>query len=169
VTYYHGCNGKTLLELMRPGEVKRERERARRDFFPWTDKHRISTTAIFGRRCLFDAIGVPLTWFPRLLRAGRDRLEACRMSSRGLHSEALDEGISVAGLLAGDQTRPFIKRAGIAGGRAARGAQLELPSPLRGEERLVRAGGRRPPGARRDNPAIAPLGARRVLRFWPVH
>jgi Protein of unknown function (DUF2442) len=52
-------------------------------------------------------IGVPLAWFPRLLRASRAEREACRISSRGLHWEALDEGISVAGLLAGfaDQTR----------------------------------------------------------------
>jgi hypothetical protein len=53
-------------------------------------------------------IGVPLAWFPRLLRASREQREACRISSRGLHWEALDEDISVGGLLAGfgDQTRP---------------------------------------------------------------
>ena len=53
-------------------------------------------------------IGVPLAWFPRLLRAGREERGACRLSSRGLHWEALDEDISIAGLLAGlgDQTRP---------------------------------------------------------------
>jgi len=54
-------------------------------------------------------IGVPLAWFPRLLRATREQREACRISSRGLHWDALDEDISVAGLLAGfdDQTRPL--------------------------------------------------------------
>jgi hypothetical protein len=54
-------------------------------------------------------IGVPLAWFPRLLRAGHEQRAACRISSRGLHWEALDEDISVTGLLAGfgDQTRPL--------------------------------------------------------------
>jgi len=52
-------------------------------------------------------LGVPLAWFPRLLRGSREQREACRISSRGLHWEALDEDISIAGLLAGsrDQTR----------------------------------------------------------------
>lgn len=54
-------------------------------------------------------IGVPLAWFPRLLRASREQREACRISSRGLHWEALDEDIFIPGLLAGfgDQTRPL--------------------------------------------------------------
>ena len=54
-------------------------------------------------------LGVPLAWFPRLLRATREQREACRISSRGMHWESLDEDISVAGLLAGygDQTRPL--------------------------------------------------------------
>ena len=51
-------------------------------------------------------IGVPLAWFPRLLRATTEQREQVRISSRGLHWEALDEDISIAGLLAGqgDQT-----------------------------------------------------------------
>jgi hypothetical protein len=51
-------------------------------------------------------LGVPLAWFPRLMRGTREQREACRISSRGLHWEALDEDIAVAGLLAGhgDQT-----------------------------------------------------------------
>jgi hypothetical protein len=51
-------------------------------------------------------IGVPLAWFPRLLRATPEQREQVRISSRGLHWEALDEDISIAGLLAGhvDQT-----------------------------------------------------------------
>ncbi len=54
-------------------------------------------------------LGVPLAWFPRLLRAAPEQRDACRISSRGLHWEALDEDISLAGLLAGyaDQTRPL--------------------------------------------------------------
>jgi hypothetical protein len=51
-------------------------------------------------------IGVPLAWFPRLLRATPEQREQVRIGSRGLHWEALDEDISIAGLLAGhaDQT-----------------------------------------------------------------
>jgi hypothetical protein len=51
-------------------------------------------------------IGVPLAWFPRLLRATPEQREQARISSRGLHWDALDEDISIAGLLAGlgDQT-----------------------------------------------------------------
>jgi hypothetical protein len=48
-------------------------------------------------------IGVPLAWFPRLLHATADEREKVRISSRGLHWEALDEDISVAGLLAGQR------------------------------------------------------------------
>ena len=53
-------------------------------------------------------LGVPLAWFPRLLHATAEQREQVRISSRGLHWEALDEDISVAGLLVGqgDMTRP---------------------------------------------------------------
>jgi len=53
-------------------------------------------------------LGVPLAWFPRLLRATPEQRVTCRVSSRGLHWAELDEDISVAGLLAGrgDATRP---------------------------------------------------------------
>ena len=56
-----------------------------------------------GRR-----LGVPLAWFPRLLRASARQRAAVRISSRGLHWDELDEDISIEGLLAGrnDQTRP---------------------------------------------------------------
>jgi hypothetical protein len=54
-------------------------------------------------------IGAPLAWFPRLLRASPDARAAVRIGAggQGLHWDALDEDISVAGLLAGwaDQTR----------------------------------------------------------------
>jgi hypothetical protein len=52
-------------------------------------------------------LGVPLAWFPRLPRATREQCEACRLSGRGVHWEALDEDVSITGLLAGygDQTR----------------------------------------------------------------
>ena len=53
-------------------------------------------------------IGVPLAWFPRLLAASPAERELVEISPMGLHWEALDEDISVAGLLAGrgDRTRP---------------------------------------------------------------
>ena len=52
-------------------------------------------------------IGVPLAWFPRLLHASASERAAVELSRRGLHWEALDEDISVEGLLLGrgDQTK----------------------------------------------------------------
>ena len=51
-------------------------------------------------------LGVPLAWFPRLLHSTAEQREQVRISRRGLHWEALDEDISIDGLLAGlgDQT-----------------------------------------------------------------
>jgi hypothetical protein len=46
-------------------------------------------------------LGVPLAWFPKLLHSGPDQREQVRISSRGLHWEALDEDVSISGLLAG--------------------------------------------------------------------
>jgi Protein of unknown function (DUF2442) len=59
-------------------------------------------------------LGIPLAWFPRLLRATPEQRAACRISNRGLHWDALDEDISVAGLLAGcgDLMRPLPTAAG---------------------------------------------------------
>lgn len=53
-------------------------------------------------------IAVPLAWFPRLLSASPQQREQVELSRYGLHWDALDEDISVAGLLAGqgDMTRP---------------------------------------------------------------
>lgn len=52
-------------------------------------------------------LGVPLAWFPRLLRATPAERAQVELSRVGLHWEALDEDISVAALLAGrgDVTR----------------------------------------------------------------
>jgi Protein of unknown function (DUF2442) len=47
-------------------------------------------------------LGVPLAWFPRLLRSTPEEREQVQISSRGLHWEALDEDLSIAGLLAGE-------------------------------------------------------------------
>ena len=46
-------------------------------------------------------LGVPLAWFPRLLRASAAQRKQMRISSRGLHWDLLDEDVSLAGLLAG--------------------------------------------------------------------
>lgn len=52
-------------------------------------------------------LGVPLAWFPRLFHATPEQREAVTISPDGLHWEAIDEDISIAGLLAGrgDMTR----------------------------------------------------------------
>ena len=52
-------------------------------------------------------LGVPLAWFPRLCGAPADALQAYELTAGGIHWEALDEDISVSGLLAGrgDRTR----------------------------------------------------------------
>jgi hypothetical protein len=51
-------------------------------------------------------LGIPLAWFPRLLHSTPALREQVTISAVGLHWEALDEDISIAGLLAGrgDQT-----------------------------------------------------------------
>jgi hypothetical protein len=51
-------------------------------------------------------LGIPLAWFPRLLRATPAQLSKFELSAAGIHWETLDEDVSVAGLLAGrgDQT-----------------------------------------------------------------
>ena len=49
-----------------------------------------------GRR-----LGVPLVWFPRLLAASAADRACVEISPYGLHWPALDEDISIAGLLAG--------------------------------------------------------------------
>lgn len=46
-------------------------------------------------------IGVPLAWFPRLLHATPSDRSAFTLSPLGIHWDALNEDISVAGLLAG--------------------------------------------------------------------
>ncbi len=46
-------------------------------------------------------LAVPLVWFPRLLHASAEQRANVDISRHGLHWEALDEDISIAGLLAG--------------------------------------------------------------------
>jgi len=51
-------------------------------------------------------IAAPLAWFPRLLEAASEQRTQVELSRGGLHWEALDEDISVAGLLAGQTDQP---------------------------------------------------------------
>jgi len=51
------------------------------------------------------AIAAPLAWFPRLLEATPEQRAQVELSKDGLHWDALDEDISVAGLLAGQPHR----------------------------------------------------------------
>jgi hypothetical protein len=46
-------------------------------------------------------LGVPLAWFPRLLHAAPEDRRKVSLNRTGLHWEALDEDISIEGLLKG--------------------------------------------------------------------
>ena len=46
-------------------------------------------------------IAVPLAWFPRLLEATPEQRLQVQLSQAVLHWDALDEDVSVAGVLAG--------------------------------------------------------------------
>jgi hypothetical protein len=46
-------------------------------------------------------LSVPLAWFPRLLAAAPEQRDQFELSPRGIHWDALDEDISIDGLLAG--------------------------------------------------------------------
>ncbi|MBS3780463.1 MAG: DUF2442 domain-containing protein, partial [Desulfovermiculus sp.] len=46
-------------------------------------------------------LGVPLAWFPRLLKASPQQLNDFELSPKGIHWDALDEDISIKGLLLG--------------------------------------------------------------------
>lgn len=69
------------------------------------DEHTMWVNLADGRR-----LGVPLAWFPRLLKASKEERLDFEISGggKGLHWDSLDEDISVAALLAGqgDITRP---------------------------------------------------------------
>lgn len=46
-------------------------------------------------------LGMPLAWYPRLMTATRDQLQAVELSYTGLHWVDLDEDLSIAGMLRG--------------------------------------------------------------------
>jgi hypothetical protein len=60
------------------------------------DEHTMWVELADGR-----TLGIPLAWFPRLLRASPAQREQVEVSGTGLHWEAINEDISIAGLLAG--------------------------------------------------------------------
>jgi len=60
------------------------------------DEHTMWVDLTDGR-----TLGVPLAWFPRLLRATPAEREQVEISRVGLHWDVIDEDISIAGLLAG--------------------------------------------------------------------
>lgn len=55
-------------------------------------------------------LGVPLAWFPRLLRATAAERGKVEIGPGGLHWDAIDEDISIAGLLAGRGDRTMFPR-----------------------------------------------------------
>jgi hypothetical protein len=73
------------------------------------DEHTMWVDLTDGR-----TLGVPLAWFPRLLRATPAERQQVELSRIGLHWETLDEDISIAGLLAGsgDVKTPASLRSG---------------------------------------------------------
>jgi hypothetical protein len=109
VAYNDGFDAKILRAML--GLVVANRERARRG--PGMTSSAKAKSVSFDDDKMWvelsdgRTLGIPLAWFPRLLHATPAQRQACRISSRGLHWEALDEDISVAGLLAGlgDRTR----------------------------------------------------------------
>jgi hypothetical protein len=60
------------------------------------DEHTMWVDLTDGR-----TLGVPLAWFPRLLRATPAERRQVELSRAGLHWETLDEDISIANLLSG--------------------------------------------------------------------
>ena len=62
---------------------------------------RFDDDAMWGALVDGRVIGVPLAWFPRLLHATPTARAAVEISPFGLHWVALDEDITIAGLLAG--------------------------------------------------------------------
>ncbi|WP_206957391.1 DUF29 family protein [Trinickia acidisoli] len=51
-------------------------------------------------------LGVPLAWFPQLVRATPEQRSTYTLSRRGVHWECVDENISITGLLAGRGDTP---------------------------------------------------------------
>jgi hypothetical protein len=67
------------------------------------DEHTMWVDLTDGR-----TLGVPLAWFPRLLRATAAERHQVELSRLGLHWETLDEDISIAGLLSDRRSQSTI-------------------------------------------------------------
>jgi hypothetical protein len=59
------------------------------------------TTACGSAWTTAESLQSPLAWFPRLLTATAEQRAQFELSPRGIHWEALDEDVSIDGLLAG--------------------------------------------------------------------
>lgn len=59
-------------------------------------------------------LSVPLAWFPRQAHARADQLDACELlgDGVGIHWPAVDEDVSVIGLIAGKPSVQFAKHRG---------------------------------------------------------
>ncbi|MDB5576151.1 MAG: hypothetical protein JWR80_1327 [Bradyrhizobium sp.] len=55
-------------------------------------------------------LGIPLAWFPRLIHGTMEQRAEVRISPSGLHWEALDEDISIVGLLAGHGDQSMFRK-----------------------------------------------------------
>jgi hypothetical protein len=88
------------------GQTRGKKTRPYRSFVPTTalakavtfDEDMMRITFTDGRE-----LGVPLVWFPVLLKATPEQLARCEIGGGGisLHWPDLDEDLSVAGLMAG--------------------------------------------------------------------
>jgi Protein of unknown function (DUF2442) len=85
------------------------------------DEHTMWVELTDGR-----TLGVPLAWFPRLLRATQAERAQVELTRVGMHWEALDEDISIAALLAGRQAGKLDALAdeALAAHRAGRSREL---------------------------------------------
>ena len=122
-------------------------------------------------------LGVPYAWFPRLLNATRKQREAVEIGHFGLHWDALDEDISIEGLIAGrrDQTATGAIRQSISSRRrltvtlyGAKGGSLGRTDLNKEDQLFVE---RRPEGdyaVRRGNSerasAVLPTQAKAISR-----
>ena len=72
----------------------------------WFDNDNMWVSLIDGRQ-----LSIPLVYFPRLLNATPEQRDKYEMSGggTGLHWEAIDEDISVPGLLLGYKDRTYYK------------------------------------------------------------
>ncbi len=53
-------------------------------------------------------LGLPLAWYPRLNGASREALEDHSLTPSGVHWDALDEDLSIRGMLLGLKDQTFL-------------------------------------------------------------